>query len=68
MGRIKALIAGAVIAAFWAAAWAQPPTQQFEPYKGKPVPDFEVRDITGKKHRLAKLRGKVVLLNFWSPY
>jgi cytochrome oxidase Cu insertion factor (SCO1/SenC/PrrC family) len=68
MRHISAIIASVVVAAFSVTAWAQPPTQQFQPYKGKPVPNFEIQDITGKKHRLSDYRGKVVLLNFWSPY
>jgi len=31
----------------------------------KPAPDFDLTDLTGRKWSLAKLRGKVVVLNFW---
>jgi peroxiredoxin len=32
---------------------------------GKPIKDFSVIDIKGRKHQLSKYRGKVVVLNFW---
>ena len=31
----------------------------------KPAPDFELSDMEGKQWSLRKLRGKVVVLNFW---
>lgn len=33
---------------------------------GQPAPDFELPDLNGARHRLSHLRGKIVLLNFWS--
>ncbi len=33
-----------------------------------PAPDFELRDIDGKVHRLSDYRGKVVVLNFWATW
>ncbi len=33
---------------------------------GAPAPDFTLPDLTGHKITLSSLRGKVVLLNFWS--
>ncbi|HHY42470.1 MAG TPA: TlpA family protein disulfide reductase [Thermoanaerobacterales bacterium] len=30
------------------------------------APDFELEDLSGKKIRLSSLRGKIVVLNFWS--
>ncbi len=32
---------------------------------GKVAPDFSLSDLNGKKWTLSKLRGKVVVLNFW---
>lgn len=36
--------------------------------KGQPAPDFELKDLNGKTMRLADLRGKAVLLNFWATW
>jgi len=38
------------------------------PEAGKLAPDFEVSDITGRRHRLSDFRGKVVYLNFWATW
>ena len=45
---------------------AQP--QNLEALKGKTVSDFQFRDLNGKVYRFSQFRGKVLLLNFWSPY
>ena len=34
----------------------------------KPAPALKLKDIEGKSHDLAKLRGKVVLINFWATW
>ena len=34
----------------------------------KPAPAFELPDLAGATHRLADLRGKVVLLFFWATW
>lgn len=39
-----------------------------KPYIGKPVPDATLVDVDGKRHKLSSFKGKVVLLNFWSPH
>ena len=36
--------------------------------KGQPAPDFQLRDLDGNTVRLAGLRGKAVLLNFWATW
>jgi peroxiredoxin len=36
--------------------------------KGQAAPDFELKDLAGKKIRLSDYRGKVVLLNFWATW
>lgn len=32
----------------------------------QPVPDFELPDLNGNLHRLSNLRGRIVIVNFWS--
>jgi thiol-disulfide isomerase/thioredoxin len=41
---------------------------ELKPYKGKPMPDFSLEDMNGKKHSLADYKGKVVLINFWATW
>jgi len=36
------------------------------PLPGYMAPDFELEDLAGQKIRLSDLRGKIVILNFWS--
>lgn len=36
------------------------------PGAGSPAPDFAVSDLAGRRFELAALRGKAVVLNFWS--
>jgi peroxiredoxin len=36
--------------------------------KRNPAPDFALKDSTGTQLRLADLKGKVVLLNFWATW
>lgn len=33
---------------------------------GFPVPDFELPDLDGKRHRLSDYLGRIVIVNFWS--
>lgn len=32
----------------------------------QPVPEFELPDLNGKMRRLSELRGRIVIVNFWS--
>jgi peroxiredoxin len=35
---------------------------------GQPAPDFALRDLDGRVHRLSELRGRTVILDFWAPW
>ena len=35
---------------------------------GKPAPDFELKDVSGRTWKLSDLRGKVVFINFWATW
>lgn len=41
---------------------------ELKPYKGRPLPDFELLDLKGKKHSIADYKGKVLLVNFWATW
>ena len=45
----------------------QSDVEEAEPVRDM-APDFELRDQTGKLHRLSEYRGKVVFLNFWATW
>ena len=54
-----------------ATGWAAPDfaALQIVPYESpKPAPAFELPDLDGRVQRLADLRGKVVLLFFWTTW
>ncbi len=36
--------------------------------KGKPAPDFVLRDMDGRETRLSDYRGRLVFLNFWATW
>jgi peroxiredoxin len=38
------------------------------PSEGSPAPDFNLKDASGKDVKLADLKGKVVLVNFWATW
>ncbi len=56
-----------IVAAVFGWVWLQ--SDKYKPLVvGHPVPDIVLNDITGKEHRLADYRGKVVFLNFWATW
>ncbi|HVG08977.1 MAG TPA: TlpA disulfide reductase family protein [Thermoanaerobaculia bacterium] len=42
--------------------------KQFDLRPGAELPDFEFTDLEGRQRRFSELRGKVVLLDFWSTW
>lgn len=44
------------------------PAAELKPWTGRQLPQFELRDIAARNHRLADYRGKVVLVNFWATW
>ncbi|HTW81451.1 MAG TPA: TlpA disulfide reductase family protein [Terracidiphilus sp.] len=60
--RMLRIGAAALLAASFAA------TSQTRSLVGKPAPAFVRRDLHGQTINLRKLRGKVVLLNFWATW
>ena len=57
-----------VVAAVTAAAAPDFAPMQVQRLDPKPAPAFELPDLAGKVHRLADLRGKVVMLFFWTTW
>ena len=41
---------------------------ELKPWTGGATPALELRDPTGKLHKLADYRGKVVVVNFWATW
>ena len=41
---------------------------ELKPWSGRQLPPFELKDLSGRDHRLADYRGKVVLVNFWATW
>ncbi len=41
---------------------------ELKPWTGASPPAFELKDLSGRNHRLADYRGKVVLVNFWATW
>lgn len=46
-----------------------PPPTDIEPVEiGEIVPDFELADNIGVKHRLSRWRGKLLIVNYWASW
>jgi len=60
----------AIVAVCAAALFLMPETKSYKEIAsvGKPAPDFEYKDSTGKLWKLSDLRGKVVFINFWATW
>jgi cytochrome oxidase Cu insertion factor (SCO1/SenC/PrrC family) len=67
-----ALVAALTIFMLVSAAAAAAPdyaSVQVQPYPDpKPAPAFALPDLHGRTHRLEELRGKVVMLFFWTTW
>ncbi len=51
------------------AVGAEPLTQTLTPVTDRPMaPDFSLQDLDGEVHRLADLRGRPVIVNFWATW
>ena len=42
--------------------------KDLKPWSGDRTPPLELKDLSGRVHRLADYRGKVVLINFWATW
>jgi cytochrome c biogenesis protein CcmG, thiol:disulfide interchange protein DsbE len=42
--------------------------KELKPWNGDLTPPLELRDLSGRVHRLADYRGQVVLINFWATW
>ncbi|MEW6415598.1 MAG: TlpA disulfide reductase family protein [Pseudomonadota bacterium] len=65
---IAAALAACCAATPLAAADLPPLAHTLTMQAPRPAPALKLKDIEGKSHDLAKLRGKVVLINFWATW
>ncbi len=68
----KVLIVGALIVTpllvFLALSFGKDPRAIDSPLVGRAAPDFALRGLDGEMVRLADLRGKPVVINFWATW
>lgn len=65
-GLLRFLLAGSLLVA---SLWSSAQGYELLPWKAEqPVPAFEGTDLQGRTWRLADLRGKAVLINFWASW
>ncbi|MFN3543445.1 MAG: TlpA family protein disulfide reductase [Thiobacillus sp.] len=65
---IAAALAACCVAPPLAAADLPPLAHNLTMQAPKPAPALKLKDLEGKTHDLAALRGKVVLINFWATW
>lgn len=56
------------IGALWGAGNMKSTDRLSPPTSGKQVPDFNLKTMDGKSVRLADLKGKPVVINFWATW
>jgi cytochrome c biogenesis protein CcmG, thiol:disulfide interchange protein DsbE len=66
MGIVRAGVLGAALAAGWLVTLPMP--ARAAPEIGEPAPSLVVTTLDGQTFDLAKLRGKVVLVNYWATW
>lgn len=68
-GTTSLLLAALLSCAGYAPAAEPQPAQTLIELTERPrAPQFTLEDVDGKQHRLADLRGKVVVVNFWATW
>ncbi|MEN8127531.1 MAG: TlpA disulfide reductase family protein [Planctomycetota bacterium] len=50
------------------AAIQEPPKNPLQDWVGKPAPEMKMVDLDGKTHRVSRLKGKKVILDFWATW
>lgn len=61
------LMAGSALPV-WAATAAKEPSMKSLTQVGERMPEFTVKEVSGKTFSMAKERGKVVVVNFWATW
>ena len=66
---LGAVVAGVLaVAALLSSALARPATVAASPLVGRSAPDFRLPGLNGAPVQLSKLRGQVVVVNFWASW
>ncbi|MBI3523896.1 MAG: TlpA family protein disulfide reductase [Betaproteobacteria bacterium] len=67
--RWRALLAGLILSLFGATSAYAAGGEVFSPVPGTPLaPKLKLKNMDGKEVSLEKLRGKVVIINFWATW
>jgi thiol-disulfide isomerase/thioredoxin len=66
--RLRLSLGVALVAALALFACRSAPTTDATPEVGQPAPDVDATTVDGQPVRLADLRGKVVVLDFWATW